>query len=76
MIAELRDFQVAPVATEEEVLIFIVSHNLAGSGVGYVDAHLLASAILLRDGRIWTLDRRLTSLARTMDIAMAEENFH
>lgn len=32
----------------EEALAFLVSHDLAGSGMGWIDIHLLASARLAR----------------------------
>lgn len=49
-------------AEHEEVLRFVAEHELAGSGLGWIDAHLLSSATL--DGsRLWTLDRRLAAVA-------------
>jgi predicted nucleic acid-binding protein len=46
----------------EEVLAFIEMHRLMGKGLGYVDVHLLASAVLSRIP-IWTLDKRLEQVA-------------
>jgi len=34
-----------------------------GRGIGFVDAHLLASVTLTTDASLWTLDKRLASLA-------------
>jgi hypothetical protein len=34
-----------------------------GRGVGYVDVHLLASAVLTASATIWTRDKRLAGLA-------------
>ena len=42
-----------------------VQRNLAGRGIGWVDAHLIASAIADRV-RLWTLDRRLAAAARRL----------
>ena len=39
----LGGLPVTPVATEEEVLLFVERHRLMGRGIGYVDAHLLAA---------------------------------
>ena len=39
----LRELPQANVATDREVLYFVDRHRLFGLGVGYVDAHLLAS---------------------------------
>ena len=53
----------AKVALHEEVLAMIEDRSLAGSGIGWVDAHLLASA-LLSHAPLWSLDRKLTSAAQ------------
>jgi len=58
----LEALPVAATVEHEEALIFIESHNLMGKGLGYVDAHLLASAVLSRLP-IWTLDKRLEQAA-------------
>ncbi len=39
----------APVATDTEALLFIDEHALMGRGIGYIDVHLLASAVLGQD---------------------------
>jgi len=49
----------APMAEHEEVLRLIESRHLHGRGIGWIDAHLLASALLSRSP-LWTLDRKLT----------------
>ncbi len=46
-----------PVITQEELLYFIEQKSLAGAGIGFVDAHLLASAQLF-DVPVWTSDRQ------------------
>ena len=57
--------QLAPVvvATSDEVLHLIDTHGLHGSGIGIVDAHLLASARLTLNTLLWTRDRRLAAVA-------------
>lgn len=40
-----------------------------GKGIGYLDAHLLASITLMDDARLWTRDKRLAAIAR--DLALA-----
>ena len=52
----------APVADHAEVLHLINSHRLYGQGLGWIDAHLLASALLL-GCELWTSDRLLHVLA-------------
>ena len=56
-------------ATHEEVLYFIEHHHLMGRGIGYIDAHLLASTALATDVRLWTRDLRLSGLAIDLDLA-------
>ena len=45
-------------AEHEEVLVFIESNRLMGKGLGYVDVHLITSALLTRVS-IWTIDKKL-----------------
>ena len=56
------------VARHDEVLALIERAPLWRRGVGWVDAHLLASALLDRV-RLWTLDRRLAAVAASLGIA-------
>lgn len=53
-------------AGHEEVLAFIESRQVMGKGLGYVDVHLLASA-LLTEVTLWTLDKRLDKAADAFD---------
>jgi len=50
------------VAEHDEVLLFIESNGLMGKGLGYVDVHLIASALLTHVS-IWTLDKKLEQVA-------------
>jgi hypothetical protein len=59
----------AVVATDQEVMQFIELHGLAGQGIGYVDAYLLASVRLTAGSSIWTLDRRLAAVATRQGMA-------
>ncbi|MFM7783267.1 MAG: type II toxin-antitoxin system VapC family toxin [Gammaproteobacteria bacterium] len=58
----------APMASLEEVLQFISRHRLSGRGIGYVDAHLLASTFLLPGLRLPTRDRRLRESAAALRV--------
>jgi predicted nucleic acid-binding protein len=58
---------VAPVG-DGEAMAFVEAHALAGSGVGWVDVHLLASTYLSGD-RIWSKDRPLLRAAQRLGIA-------
>lgn len=52
----------APTAAHEEVLEFVARRRLAGRGLGWIDMHLLASA-LIGHCLVWTLDRALEAAA-------------
>lgn len=67
-LAHLAALPSVPAADQDEVLGLVVSHDLAGAGIGWVDAHLLASA-LIGGTTIWTLDRSLASVARRLGVA-------
>ena len=57
-------------ATDVEVLAFIDAHALHGTGVGYVDVHLLAAVLLTPGSTLWTLDKRLHEAATRIGVAM------
>lgn len=61
----------APVASPSEVLQLIERQQLFGIGIGYVDAHLLASVRLTPYGKLWTRDKRLAAAALKMGVALA-----
>jgi predicted nucleic acid-binding protein len=58
----------ASVVTHAEALAFVEDRKLAGLGVGWVDIHLAASAVVSR-ASLWTVDRRLASVARVLRLA-------
>ena len=64
----LRHLSPAAVATDDEVLAFIETHRLAGTGLGLVDAHLLASA-RLSNSTLWTFDAALKRMAYGLGVA-------
>ncbi len=61
----------AQVAFHAEVLRIIDLHDVAGAGIGYVDAHLLAATLLTQDARLWTRDRRLAAVAQRLGVGWA-----
>ncbi|MGH8146006.1 MAG: type II toxin-antitoxin system VapC family toxin [Rhodanobacteraceae bacterium] len=67
----LDNLTAAPVAKHHEVMVFLDRHGLAGRGIGWVDAHLLASTALAGDARLWTRDKRLASVATDLGMAYA-----
>jgi predicted nucleic acid-binding protein len=62
ILSDLNALPQAKPASNEEVLHLIESRRLWGRGLGWIDAHLLASA-LLSNCRLWTLDTRLAKAA-------------
>jgi hypothetical protein len=64
----LNDLPQTPVASQEEVLHFIESNTLMGQGIGYIDAHLLASTALANTALVWTRDKRLQKIARKLKL--------
>lgn len=65
----LREMAPAPVSSPEEANAFIDWAKLAGTGVGYVDAHLLLSARLVSKGTVLTGDKNLRKQARCLGVA-------
>jgi hypothetical protein len=63
----LRRLPSAPVVENEEVITFVERHRLMGRGVGWVDVHLLASAVL-EGVLLWSADRRLAAIARSLGV--------
>jgi predicted nucleic acid-binding protein len=56
------------VLDHDEVMGFVEMQRLWGSGIGWVDAHLLASA-LLGGAKLWTRDRALLVAATRLEVA-------
>lgn len=68
IIERLRDLPQAKVATDEETLDFVSRERLYGLGIGYIDAHLIASTRLTPGARLWTRDRRLAAVAARLGV--------
>ena len=51
----------------EEVLQFVKINDLMGRELGYVDVHLLASAVLF-GASIWTLDRKFRAVSSELGV--------
>jgi len=64
----LSFLQLLPMSIEaehDEVLSFIENNRLMGKGMGYVDVHLITSAVLT-GVPIWTLDKKLGQTADSL----------
>jgi predicted nucleic acid-binding protein len=64
----LRTLPEAVNADHDEVLGLLESEHLYGRGIGWIDAHMLASTRLSHAG-IWTFDRCLARIATGLGIA-------
>jgi predicted nucleic acid-binding protein len=69
LLEELRALPQAKPASHPEVMAMIEWSELFNCGIGYVDAHLLASAKQLPDGQVWTRDKRLHAQAKRLGVA-------
>ncbi len=61
-----------PVVKHEEVVSFVRARDLHGKGIGWIDAHLLASA-LVGGVKLWTADLRLAAIAAQLGVAYEPE---
>ena len=58
----------APAVPHADVVTFVRERRLHGRGVGWIDTHLLASALVGRL-KLWTVDPRLAVVAKELGIA-------
>jgi predicted nucleic acid-binding protein len=72
IISALQDLPQANAAMDTEVLLLIERHTLMGVGIGYVDAHLLASTRLTAGAALWTRDGRLSGVAERLGLGWSE----
>lgn len=59
VLSALQNLPPVTVASDEEALHFIENNALFGTGIGYIDAHLLAAVRLSPGALLWTRDKRL-----------------
>lgn len=57
------------VASPAEVMALMNFEHLFGSGIGYVDLHLLAATRLEPSTLLWTRDKRLERVAKRLNLA-------
>lgn len=57
-------------ANHREVMSMIEGRRLMGTGIGYVDAHLLAAAALTPSASLLTREPRLAGVARRLGVAV------
>ena len=69
IIAMMAELESTPLATPDDILELIERRSLYGRGCGFVDMSLLASALLSDQTLIWTLDKRLETVAAGLNRA-------
>jgi len=72
ILALLEALPRAVLASHDEALFFLDQYDLAGTGLGFIDIHLLASA-RLTPAPLWTLDTKLRAAARRLDVSLEPE---
>jgi predicted nucleic acid-binding protein len=72
IVSLLKALPAAPMVEHDEVLAFVEARALMGKGLGYVDVHLLASAVLIGVS-LWTHDRKLAKVAAELHCAFGQE---
>lgn len=58
------------VEDDPDVLKFLRKHKLQARGIGYIDCHLLASAVSDSNTIIWTFDKRFHSAAAQLGVGV------
>jgi predicted nucleic acid-binding protein len=67
-IASLDRLPMVKVAQVHEVRRLIETHSLFQRGIGFVDAHLIASTLITPHTVLWSRDRRLHDVAGTLGL--------
>ena len=67
-IAWLDRLPIVKVAQLNEVRRMIEAHSLFRRGIGFVDAHLIASTLITPQTLLWSRDKRLRDVAETLGL--------
>ena len=68
LLADYERMHQAPLVPHRDVVEFVRERRLHGRGIGWIDAHLLASALVGRLS-LWTTDPALATAAKELGIA-------
>lgn len=69
LLRDLSLLQYLALPRHSEVMSLIEARRLFGSGVGYVDAHLIAAVLLTDRCELWSRDKRLVDVTKRLGIA-------
>ena len=67
LLEDYEQMHQAPMVQHSEVVAFVRARRLHGRGIGWIDAHLLASSLVGRL-KLWTTDPRLLTLAKELGV--------
>jgi predicted nucleic acid-binding protein len=67
LLADYEQMHQAPIVPHSDVVAFVRDRRLHGRGIGWIDAHLLASSLVGRL-KLWTTDPRLARLAKDLGV--------
>ena len=70
LLADYAQMHHAPVIDHADIVAFVRERRLHGRGIGWIDAHLLASALVGRL-RLWTTNPRLAIVAKELAVLYA-----
>jgi predicted nucleic acid-binding protein len=72
ILTHLHSLPNAIFAEDGEALEFIENHKLMGKGLGYIDVHLMAAAVLT-GVPVWTFDKSLDKINKKLGINYRSE---
>lgn len=67
-VARLREFPSVEPLTNDALLACIAQHSLQGSGLGFVDTHLLGWAAAGVGRKLWSRDKQLAKRAAALSV--------
>jgi predicted nucleic acid-binding protein len=67
LLADYARMTQAAKVPHREVVTFVENRRLHGRGIGWIDVHLLASA-MVSEARLWTADPRLSAVAHDFGV--------
>lgn len=70
-LSDLSELQKPQLITLVKVMEFVEREQLYGLGCGIVDMILLASTIITPNAKLWTLDKRLLSMAEKFGVGFS-----
>jgi predicted nucleic acid-binding protein len=68
LLAAYKAMLQATAVANPEVVEFVKHRKINGRGIGWIDAHLLASAVVAHSA-LWTADRQLAIVAKDIGLA-------